>query len=98
MLDGTTFPKHSTLHQCQTWPNAELIGKCGFGVVVGESDKLPTNEEIITFCAEERTCTLCYAFELKGHLFLNFFQVMAEFFLFFPLIDEIEFIGVYPFI
>ncbi len=54
--DWAAFFEHNTLHQCQLIRRILLwIG--GDGVVVGELDLFPTNEEIITIFVVQRTCT-----------------------------------------
>jgi len=61
--DATAFSEHRTLHQRHVIASPFFVGIGGFGVVVGESDWLAANEQMITFCAEKKNGTRCFVWQ-----------------------------------
>ena len=66
--DATAISEHRTLHQRHVIVRGFLFGIGGFGVVVGESDWLAANEQMITFCAEKKNGTRCFVWESSSSL------------------------------
>jgi hypothetical protein len=61
--DATAFSEHRTLNQRHVIASHFFVGIGGFGVVVGESDRLAANEKMITFCAKKKNGTRCFVWQ-----------------------------------
>ncbi len=76
--DATAFSEHRTLHQCHVIASLFFVGIGGFGVIVGESDRLAANEQIVTFCAEKKIGTHCFVWQSSSSSFVQFTEFASR--------------------